>query len=75
LAEYKGESNLLIQVLLEIQKEVRWLPKEGLIRISQELNVPLRQVYHAVTFYKAFSLVPKGKYTVTVCMGTAWFQV
>jgi len=71
LAGYKGESNLLIQVLLEIQKELRWLPKEGLIRISQELNVPLRQVYHAVTFYKAFSLVPKGKYTVTVCTGTA----
>ena len=71
LAQYKGESNLLIQVLLEVQKELRWLPKEGLTRISQELNVPLRQVYHAVTFYKAFSLVPKGKYTVTVCMGTA----
>jgi len=71
LAKYKGESNLLIQLLLELQKELRWLPKEALIRISQELNVPLRQVYHAVTFYKAFSLVPKGKYTVTVCMGTA----
>jgi len=71
LAKYRGEGNLLIQVLLELQKELRWLPKEGLIKISQELNVPLRQVYHAVTFYKAFSLVPKGKYTVTVCMGTA----
>lgn len=71
LAKYKGESNLLIQVLLELQKELRWLPKEGLIKISQELNVPLRQVYHAATFYKAFSLVPKGKFTVTVCMGTA----
>jgi NADH-quinone oxidoreductase subunit E len=71
LTQYKGESNLLIQVLLELQKELHWLPKEGLIRISQELNVPLRQVYHAVTFYKAFSLIPKGKYTVTVCMGTA----
>ena len=71
LAQYKGESNLLIQVLLEVQKELHWVPKEGLTRISQELNVPLRQVYHAVTFYKAFSLVPKGKYTVTVCMGTA----
>ena len=71
LAQYKGESNLLIQVLLEVQKELHWVPKEGLTRISQELNVPLRQVYHAVTFYKAFSLIPKGKYTVTVCMGTA----
>jgi len=71
LATYKGESNLLIQVLLELQKELRWLPKEGLIRVSQELNVPLRQVYHVVTFYKAFSLIPKGKYTVTVCTGTA----
>jgi NADH-quinone oxidoreductase subunit E len=71
LAKHKGESNLLIQVLLELQKELHWLPKEGLIRISQELSVPLRQVYHAVTFYKGFSLVPKGKYTVTVCMGTA----
>ena len=71
LAKYGREGNLLIQVLLELQKELRWLPKEGLIKISHELNVPLRQVYHAATFYKAFSLVPKGKYTVTVCMGTA----
>ncbi|MCG8568223.1 MAG: NAD(P)H-dependent oxidoreductase subunit E, partial [Desulfobacterales bacterium] len=58
-------------VLLEIQAEHHWLPKEALERISQRLKVPLTQILHIATFYKAFSLVPKGRHKVHICMGTA----
>jgi len=69
--KYEAKSNALIQILLEIQRENRWLPKEALTRVGERLAVPLSQIYQITTFYKAFSLVPKGQHMVTVCMGTA----
>ncbi|MFP3975271.1 MAG: complex I 24 kDa subunit family protein [Dehalococcoidia bacterium] len=68
---YSGDSSALIQVLLDIQRENRWLPKDTLKLVSQSLGVPLTQVYHIASFYKAFSLIPKGRNQVTVCLGTA----
>jgi len=65
------DSSALIQVLLEIQRRNRWLPKESLKEVSERLNVPLTQIYHVSTFYKAFSLVPKGRHSMCVCLGTA----
>jgi NADH-quinone oxidoreductase subunit E len=61
----------LIQILLEIQREYRWLPKEVLQAVSRELQVPLNRIQHIVTFYKAFSLMPKGRHEIHVCTGTA----
>ncbi len=69
--KHHGEASSLIQVLLEIQEENHWLPKEAIDRVSEKLGVPLATVRHAATFYKAFSLVPKGRHQVHVCMGTA----
>ena len=69
--KHGGEASSLIQVLLEIQTENSWLPKEALGRISERLDVPLSRIQHIATFYKAFSLVPKGRHQVHVCMGTA----
>jgi len=69
--KYQGEASMLIQVLLEIQSENHWLPKEALERISEKLEVPLSRIQHIATFYKAFSLVPKGRHEVHICMGTA----
>ncbi len=66
-----AEAGALIQVLLEIQSENNWLPKEALARVGERLQVPLRRIRHIATFYKAFSLVPKGRHQVHVCMGTA----
>jgi len=66
-----GDKSALIQVLLRIQRENNWLPKDVLMMVSQKLDVPLTQIYHIATFYKAFSLVPKGRHSVLVCMGTA----
>jgi NADH-quinone oxidoreductase subunit E len=67
IGKYGGDGSTLIQVLLEIQSKNRWLPKDTLNRLSQRLNVPLTQVYHIATFYKAFSLMPKGRHSVSVC--------
>ena len=68
---HQGEASSLIQVLLEIQSEHHWLPKEALGRVSAKLQVPLARIQHVATFYKAFSLVPKGRHEIQVCMGTA----
>jgi len=69
--KYGGDKSALIQVLLDIQRENRWLPKDALKSVSQRLGVPLSQIYHISTFYKAFSLIPKGRHSVSVCLGTA----
>jgi NADH-quinone oxidoreductase subunit E len=69
--EHHGEASSLIQVLLDIQGENRWLPGEALSRISERLDVPIARIRHIATFYKAFSLVPRGRHEVHVCMGTA----
>ena len=65
------EASSLIQVLLEVQSENHWLPKTALERISEKLHVPLTRIQHIATFYKAFSLVPKGRHEIHLCMGTA----
>ena len=69
--KHRGEASSLIQVLLEIQRESHWLPKYALERVSERLQVPLNRIRHIATFYKAFSLVPKGRHEVHVCVGTA----
>lgn len=69
--KHGAKASELVQVLLEIQKENHWLPKEALERVAERLQVPMSRIQHIVTFYKAFSLVPKGRHEIHVCMGTA----
>ncbi len=69
--KHQAEASSLIQVMLEIQSENNWLPKEALERVSERLEVPLARILHIATFYKAFSLVPKGRHGVHICVGTA----
>jgi NADH-quinone oxidoreductase subunit E len=71
ISKHQGKASSLIQILLDIQSENRWLPKEALERVSQKLGVSLSRIRHIATFYKAFSLVPKGRHQIHVCMGTA----
>ena len=68
--EASGDGSL-ITALEEIQERFRYLPPEALILASQKLDVPLSQAYAVATFYQAFSLKPKGKHCLNVCMGTA----
>ncbi len=69
--KHGGEASSLIQVLLEVQSENHWLPKEVLRQVGERLDVSLARILHIATFYKAFSLVPKGRHEVNICMGTA----
>ncbi len=66
-----GEASALIQILLDIQNEFHWLPPEAMERVAERLGVPVARIRHTATFYKAFSLVPKGRHEISVCMGTA----
>jgi len=69
--EHNADPSHLIQVLLDIQVENKWLPREALERVAERLEVPMTRIQHIATFYKAFSLVPKGQHQIHVCMGTA----
>jgi NADH-quinone oxidoreductase subunit E len=69
--EHHGEASSLIQILLDIQSENKWLPKEALTRVGEKLDVPMSRIQHITTFYKHFSLTPKGRHEVHVCVGTA----
>lgn len=69
--KHNCEKGLLISILQDIQEQNNYLPKETLIRVSEKLNIPLIQVYSVATFFKAFTLQPRGKNIIKVCVGTA----
>lgn len=71
IEKYRSEARALILILMEIQEENHWLPKQVLDRVSRKLKVPLTEVMHIATFYKTFSLTPKGRHEVHVCTGTS----
>ena len=71
IGKYNNEPSALIQILLDIQAENHWLPGEALQTVSEALDVPLTRIQQIATFYKAFSLVPKGRHEIHICMGTA----
>jgi NADH-quinone oxidoreductase subunit E len=68
---YTSEEGGLIQLLLDVQRELNWVPKEVVQRISDRLQVPLSQIYRVASFYKSMSLKPRGRHLVNVCLGTA----
>jgi len=71
--EYKHDKSNLIQVLNGVQEYYGYIPKDVMIYISEEMNIPVAEIYGVVTFYSRFSLKPKGKYNICVCQGTACF--
>jgi len=71
ISQSKKRRESLIEVLQDIQAEYNYLPKEVLNQISQELQIPLSQVLRVATFYAAFSLKPRGRHLINVCLGTA----
>ena len=68
---YADKKEELISLLQDVQAEFSYLPQDVLIRISQKLDIPLSQVFSVATFFRAFSLKPRGRHLVTVCLGTA----
>ncbi len=71
--KYKGQAGALIQVLHQAQGIFGYLPKEVQVYIADKLNVPITEVYGVVTFYAFFTMTPKGKHTIGICMGTACY--
>ena len=71
LTRYPAEPRHLISVLQDVQIEYRYLPREALELVADKLGVPLAQVYSVATFYKSFSLTPRGEKILHVCTGTA----
>lgn len=71
IEKYPKDKSSLIFILQDIQSKYNYLPKEALIKVSEILNVALPQVFHVATFYKAFSLKPRGKNIIKCCLGTA----
>jgi NADH:ubiquinone oxidoreductase subunit F (NADH-binding)/NADH:ubiquinone oxidoreductase subunit E len=61
----------LVGILHDLQGEFGYLPSHALAQISERLEIPLQQIYGVATFYKAFSLRPKGRHGIHVCLGTA----
>jgi len=71
LERYSCDKASLIAILQDIQAEHNYLPESALEEASQKLRIPLSAIYGMATFYAAFSLKPRGKHTINVCMGTA----
>jgi NADH-quinone oxidoreductase subunit E len=71
IQQYQGDKSYLVPILQDVQKEFNYLPVDALCAVSTHLSVPISRVYEVVTFYKAFSLKPKGRYQLSLCMGTA----
>ena len=68
---YVDKKEQLISLLQDIQAEYNYIPQDVLIKVSQMLDIPLSQVFSVATFFHAFSLKPRGRHTITVCLGTA----
>jgi len=71
IQKYSNEKKALISILQDIQEEYNYLPQEALKIVSKTLGVPLIDIIGVATFYRAFSLEPRGKHLITVCLGTA----
>jgi NADH-quinone oxidoreductase subunit E len=69
--KYNAEKSSLIGIFQDIQAEWRYLPREAIARVVERLGIPITQAYMVATFYKSFSLVPRGEHEVHVCLGTA----
>lgn len=73
IAESKHDKSLLMSVMQQAQGIYGYLPKEVQVMIAEGMDVPLEKVYGVASFYAQFSLCPKGKYEISVCLGTACY--
>lgn len=73
LNTYTHDKSNLVQILNEVQEYYGYIPKSAQIEISEYLGLPMAEIYSVITFYSRFTLKPKGKYNIAVCLGTACF--
>lgn len=73
LSKYKKDKSNLIQILNEVQETYGYIPEDVQLEISKYLGMEMAEIYGVITFYARFTLKPKGKYNIAVCLGTACF--
>jgi len=71
IERYEGRESAILAILQDIQAKEKYLPKEALEQVGQKLHIPINKVYRIATFYRAFSLTPRGRHEIHVCLGTA----
>lgn len=71
IEKYQEKRTALISILHEVQDRYNYLPEEALKIVASRLNMDINEIYGVATFYKSFSLIPKGKHSITLCLGTA----
>ncbi len=71
LRRYQPEPSNLIMILQDMQAECGYLTEEAISRVSETLKLPKSQIYSVATFYKSFTLTPRGKHIIDICEGTA----
>jgi NADH:ubiquinone oxidoreductase subunit E len=71
LSQYNGGAESLVPILQDISAELNWLPPEVLLMISERRGLPIEHIIRIATFYKSFSLKPRGEHIINVCLGTA----
>lgn len=73
LTKYEKDKSNLIQILNEVQEYYGYIPTKAQMAISEYLKIEMAEIYGVITFYSRFTLKPKGKYNIAVCLGTACF--
>ena len=73
IEKYNSDKSFLVSILQDVQKKLNYLPQEALNAVSASLSLPVSRIYEVATFYKAFSLVPRGRHQLSLCMGTACY--
>ena len=73
IKKYPQEKDQLIAILNDIQEKYGYIPKQAQKVISEELSMPMAEIYGVITFYSRFTLTPKGKYNISICLGTACY--
>ena len=73
LEKYPKEKDMLIMILNDVQERFGYIPKKAQEVISKYLSIPMAEIYGVITFYSRFTLTPKGKYNISICLGTACY--
>ena len=73
LKQYKIDKDNLIPILNDVQEKYGYIPKTAQLSISEYLKIPMAEIFGVITFYSRFTLEPKGKYNISVCLGTACY--
>ena len=68
---WDNKSENIIEMMHDVQSEFNYLPKDVMFKVSENTNVPISKIFNIATFYNAFSLEPKGRHQINICMGTA----